>query len=107
LKRSKQILVKAITRAEFESLPAVVRFFCPPFDVLAVDHYEPQPEQPPPRYTADELLNYFDRVSLKEQSHRKPHNERKTTQPTQTTASPATPSSAKRDRLEKRKYRRS
>ena len=64
MKRSKQILVKAITRAEFESLPAVVRYFSPPFDVLAADHYEPPPEQPPPRYTADELLNYFDGVSL-------------------------------------------
>jgi len=64
LKRSKQILVKAITRAEFESLPAVVRYFSPPFNVLAVDHYEPQPEQPPPRYTAEQLIKYFDGVSL-------------------------------------------
>lgn len=71
MKRSKQILVKAITRAEYESLPAVVRYFSPPFDVLALDHYEAQPERSQPRHTADELIKYFDGVSLRGESKSK------------------------------------
>lgn len=53
-----KVFIKAITRADYDSWPAVVRFFSPPFDVLAVDHYETHTRRGY-RYQLADLLDYF------------------------------------------------
>lgn len=62
--------IKAITRAEYDSFPESVKFFCPPFDVLRRDHYEEQRIYKF-NYSIEELIKYFSN------DHRKPQDERK------------------------------
>lgn len=57
--KNNRVFISAITRAEYDSWPACVRFFSPPFEQLAHDHYETHAAPQPARYTTAELLEYF------------------------------------------------
>lgn len=57
-----KVFIGAITQAEYDSWPACVRFFSPPFETLARDHYEQHAAPQPLRHSLTELLEYFDGV---------------------------------------------